>query len=478
MKKNIFAIVIFLILIVLAIYAPITSYLEKKGIVEGKSVGIELSSPESETGFGANLINIVNNIKYNIDTTYQNYMPLYVETVGLYKDAVRNLNKSLYTLYDDINKSIAEKSVEVIQTAPPEVIIFPDETLDIPESTQPSEPEPFVEMGTDKILSYNAEYIGASLRDRYYKVTLELTDGTKVEFIEAISNLTEEQKDLRVNWQIASVNRLIQANSDVNVCVYAPLNMEYTSFLKKYIPDEKSSQKYLDQFIAGIDKSAKVGYINFSGVLDRVDRCYLTDHHWSAVGSYEGYCDIINLFRIEAPEIIPPRPMGTAIKIEPCKFYGSYVRNLVYSQLWDDFVVIDYSLPTHTSNPEFNFYSQIEKLKAKNNTSINSNVYGEFFAELNSVSYPENNTGRNLLIIGDSYTQGFIELISSSFDNTFCFYWSNYQTLNYNQFIEENGITDVLIMQYGPRLIFNATDDYYLDKINTTPYVKGTEETN
>jgi hypothetical protein len=326
------------------------------------------------------------------------------------------------------------------------------------------------------ILSYRTEYVGSGPRDRYYKITLNLTDGTTVEFIEAVGILTEEQKNIRVQSQIASINRLIQANKDVNVCVYAAVNMEYTAFFEKYIPDEKSSKKHLDIFLAGIDKSAQVGYINYSGVLDRVGRCYLTDHHWSTSGSYASYCDIIDLLRIKSPEILPPREKGKEIIINPCKFYGSYARTLAYSQLWDDFVVLDYSLPPHTSIPEYDFYKQIDYIKSKNFNSMNSNVYAEFFPEIHKISYPENKTSRNLLIIGDSYTQGFAELIASSFDNTHCFYFGTYQTLSYNQFIQDNNITDVLIMQFGSRIIFNGTDDYFLDLINITPYENTTQE--
>ncbi len=472
MKKNIFTIVTFMILIGFALYAPITSFLEEKGVISGKSVGIQIAEPEIEDGFGATVINRVNSFKHEIDMTYQNYMPFYMETVGMYKNLLRNLNQSFYALYDDINKRNTNKAVVVVDLPDPQVPTSPDDS--IIETTPPVN----VDIGADKILSYSTIYVGATLRDRYYEITLNLTDGTTVKFLEAVSILTEEQKSIRVQTQISNINRLIRANTDVNVCVYAAVNMEYTDFFKKYITDEKSSKKHLDVFLAGIDKSAQVGYINFSGVLDRVQRCYLTDHHWSTAGSYAGYCDIIDLLRVKAPDILPARAIGTEIVLNPCKFYGSYSRTLAYSQLWDDFIVRDYSLPTHTSTPNYSFYDQIKRIEAKNISGMNNNVYGEFFPEIYTVSYPENNTGHNLMIIGDSYTQGFAELIASSFDNTHCFYWNTYYKLNYNQFIKENNITDVLIMQYGPRIIFNATDDYFLDRINVDPYIEKTEAIN
>lgn len=104
-----------------------------------------------------------------------------------------------------------------------------------------------------------------------------------------------------------------------------------------------------------------------------------------------------------------------------------------------------------------------EYLTGKNHTESGYSHYIQFYRIPEYIEYPENKTGRNLLFIGDSYSPPVIEALASYFDKTFVRYIDSNTppVLNYNKYVEENGITDVIVLEMSTRLVFN----YYGDSI-------------
>ena len=86
---------------------------------------------------------------------------------------------------------------------------------------------------------------------------------------------------------------------------------------------------------------------------------------------------------------------------------------------------------------------------------------------LMSVDQSRDHTGRNLLVIGDSYAKGIAEALGSSFDNTYLYYFNSYSGLNYNKVIRDNQITDVLFLQFSERIVFDALGDNRFNTIRT-----------
>ena len=77
---------------------------------------------------------------------------------------------------------------------------------------------------------------------------------------------------------------------------------------------------------------------------------------------------------------------------------------------------------------------------------------------------PQNNTGRNLLIIGDSYSLPLLEVVASHFDKTYIRYVDDNKNLTdvqYEDLIDQYGITDVLYLEMSDRIIY----DYYSDAL-------------
>jgi hypothetical protein len=72
------------------------------------------------------------------------------------------------------------------------------------------------------------------------------------------------------------------------------------------------------------------------------------------------------------------------------------------------------------------------------------------------------------LLLGDSYSRGISELLSSNFDEAHIFDFRRIHEIgDYNRFVERHGITDVLFMQYSLRGVFDGQDDNTLGLIRT-----------
>ncbi|MCL2096139.1 MAG: hypothetical protein FWH10_04460, partial [Oscillospiraceae bacterium] len=73
---------------------------------------------------------------------------------------------------------------------------------------------------------------------------------------------------------------------------------------------------------------------------------------------------------------------------------------------------------------------------------------------------------RKLLMLTDSYSWATSELISSHFDRTYATLWTHGR-FDYNNFIRDNNITDVLILQVADRILYDIQNDTQLDKVIT-----------
>ena len=160
-----------------------------------------------------------------------------------------------------------------------------------------------------------------------------------------------------------------------------------------------------------------------------------------------------------------PVPLGEPVDFPESRFYGSAARTCQTLDLWDPFVVYDYDLGKYNCSPPWKFNQQVKKLSKKKYVTPDVNIYAVFFPEVYVVEYPENRTGRNLLVIGDSYTQGFVELLGSAFDTTVAYYYTHYAGMNYRSVIEEYGITDVLFQQFSDRILVDIYGDDQLSAI-------------
>ena len=83
---------------------------------------------------------------------------------------------------------------------------------------------------------------------------------------------------------------------------------------------------------------------------------------------------------------------------------------------------------------------------------VSANTFGA-----SRLHYPDSHTGRNLLILGDSFARCIAEPLSSHFDTTYVFYQG--AGVDLGRYYDRFGITDVLVLMYSDRLLYTVYDE-------------------
>jgi len=297
------------------------------------------------------------------------------------------------------------------------------------------------------------------------------TDGS-IGFLDISMAMTHAQAAKNMLDEQANINRIAAANTDVNFFVFIGTRPQDTSYYETFMGgSEPSTKDILDDFINGITGVAGIACFDIDTFDKRMKYCFKTDHHWNALGAYEGYTEIVDMMREKIPDIGDPLPLKGLIEFPNVEYRGSGAARTGTSVYYDSFAVMDIDLPRQdpaervTSKLDDYLNGAYDKGKVKD---IYISHYENFYSRPTVITYPDNHTGRRLLILGDSYSYWVTWLIGAHFDKTFVHYTLDEQDLDYNKFIKDNGITDVLLLQYSARTLSKATSaSKYLEQVIT-----------
>jgi hypothetical protein len=406
-----------------------------------------------EQGPFAEILNNSEKIKAEINNIYTNYFPFYskiVLTTGMLKKSVNSLyetiftDKSLSNIIPDIEENISDNNKLNIGPKPNE------------------KPKPAEQPGPNK--KFNSQLMFTDNIHRYYLVTCTDEKGIEYKSLETAYVYSKKELQERMEECSTNINKIAAANKNVNFYLFAFNKLQDTKFFEEIISYEESTKALVDQFFNKLDKSITYSYFDVLDIEERYKNFFKTDHHWTPEGLYKGYAEIIKLLSIKIPNIGKTRERVEKYDFK-IKLSGYMGRVTSYFDIKDDFYVYDYNLPPH--EPEL-LKERIEIYKNGNyNKDKLADHYQEFYGYPDNFYYNTNTTERNLLIIGDSFSWSVSELVASHFDKTYIFYpWIFTEgSLDYNKFINENKITDVIYMQASERLLFNGFNDAAVDKI-------------
>jgi hypothetical protein len=451
MNRKLYCAVLGLIFLFLLLGPPFMKAASETELLEVRDLGNMGEEAEFYSGTVCdNALNTLVHLKKTLTDLYADFMPGYYETVFTYGKIRDKLNAPIAALYAD---GRAKR-----KTVPDTLSSGNSERTDADgrESleTHPADPR-------NEVVSVSSVLLPLKGTHRFYRIDVEFGDGYQTSFFDTALALTDKAKKTLVVRQAEKLNRIAAADPDVNFFFMLIPRMQDTDYFEDVVAGEESTAEYADLFFSLLDGRITAQKWDLGTLRDRVERVYLTDHHWTAYGSYLAFCQICAMI---CPEQEPAAP-GRPVDFPGSRFYGSSARQCQTLELWDTFRVYDYDLGRYICSPAWDFDSQVDFLAEQKITTPDRYMYSLFFPEVNVVEYPDNHTGRNLLVIGDSYTQGIIELLGSAFDTTVAFYHTGYAGMNYRQVIEEYGITDVLFMQYSHRILFDIYGDDRLSSI-------------
>ena len=467
MNRKLYLAVLGLIFLILLFGAPFMKTASDAGILKVRDLGNRGEEAEYYSGTPADgALNALVDFKKAATDMYTDCMPGYYETVFAYGKASDMLNAPVSSLYADARVKAAGKPAPEPEASPgaSDTLQSGGEAegggLTEPSEPAPAEPETPLDP-RDQVVSVSSKYLMSDGTHRYYRIDAEFGDGFKTSFLDTAVELTDKTMEARVKLQAKKLNRIAETVPEVNFYFMLLTRMQDTDYYEDVIVGEESTEQYADLFLSLLDENITAQKWEIGTLRDRVERVYLTDHHWSTYGSWLGFCQLCEMI---CPEH-EPVALGEKLEFPDNRFYGSAARVCRTLDLWDPFPVYDYDIGPYTTSPVWKFDRQVGIISKRPHASPDENLYAVFFPEVYVVKYPENHTGRNLLVIGDSYTQGFVELLGSAFDTTVAQYYTHYAGMNYRDIIEEYGITDVLFQQFSDRILFDLYGDDKLSAI-------------
>ena len=281
MRDKIYIIIISSIFITLMIGCPSIYLLSKLGITtlpENKNIKL----PErvyTESDFLAPVLNSIERGKANLENIYSNGLPAYENITRFMLDNERSMREFLLeTLYSFESAENANNTNILENTKEIETTIADNAPT---ETTEPEKPK----------IQYKAKLIGTEDFNKAWAFT-EIDKPYSEGWTDKTLRASEEELHRRVETQLGHVNRIANANHDVNFYVYVCTRFQETEVFGEIIKDirvmqdEISTKPFMDEFFAGLDMTAVNAYDYFKvdTLEERLERIYKTDHHESPRG--------------------------------------------------------------------------------------------------------------------------------------------------------------------------------------------------
>ncbi len=487
MRNKIFISIFCTFIIVVMFSAPIKLVLTQAGILEKENVGniIEVEKVYEEGSFGASFFNAIEEAKRDINDTYTNYLPFYVKITSLAENFKQNINQPVASLLlewgnqimgEHLDGTVAKDEGEEVNE---QTEVVEDKNTESTQTNVGNKPETNTPIKDDNNSGvkdspsepvYDVCYLKSDGLHRYYEITAQ--NGGSTPFVDLLIRVpARDSSSLRstMESQAKKINDFASRRPNVNWYVFPVTCFEDTKLCDRLLPAE-SKHSLFTNFFARLDSNVQYSYIDIPNIETKYKLFYSTDHHWNAYGYTEGYRLIVDMMRKNYPDMVARKPAYYTFDNE-VEMYGSNALAVAIYDLVDFFHAVDFSLPKHELVVERGVpYGGTESIEQTlnryqndgYNTQPSYNHYINFYRIATEITYPGNNTGRNLLIIGDSYSPPLLEVLASHFDKTYVRYVDSNSSLsraNYEELIDKYGITDVLLLEMSDRAIY----DYYSD---------------
>jgi len=447
-RARLYVVAICTVFVFLFVWCPMSYILDITGIYRTADIK-NYKDPEKvyESGPLAGLLNKIEEGKAGLDNLYTNYLPLYGPLVTFLKTSDSDITFSFVNLLAGFSKKPAAPSPPAENDAAPEVAEAEKSIIDR--------------------LEFSTMMLSNDGLHKYYVIYPSENDIVE-SFIDTIVSPPEETLRANMEIQLEHINRITKAltYTDVDFYFYVGKRMQDAAYVTKILPGEISTAPYFDEFMDRIENTKGKGALDVDTLEKRMENVFRTDHHWSALGAYSGYCDIIGMMNKNSPEIGEPIPLNGLIAYPEVKMRGSAALISSFQRIEELFSVMDITLPEKDTR-----YKVTDNAEIYESGNFDKNRFADHYALYYNrparYIYPSNFTGRRLLIIGDSYTWWSDWLIAANFDETYVWYPWDRKKMDLYEYIEKNGITDILMMLFSDRVIFNLYNDCPLGNILT-----------
>lgn len=190
---------------------------------------------------------------------------------------------------------------------------------------------------------------------------------------------------------------------------------------------------------------------------------YNTDSHWTALGAYYGYEEFAKIAGLE------PLDLSKTVKKSVSGFLGDYAQQSGNTQLSSVPDTVDYYDYPETANVTakilFEGENEFQDVDLYYPLAESGSLtYGVFLwsDQPLTVIQTSKTTGKNILVVKDSYGNPFAPLLAENYDNVYVVDYRRWDG-NLKSYCEENSITDVLFINE----IANASSSTQVDTLDT-----------
>ncbi len=268
-------------------------------------------------------------------------------------------------------------------------------------------------------------------------------------------SLFTKDEQSTIEGKIAQYKKIIQANKDINFHAfylemienspYHPVNEEFKH------ADAGRSYEF---FAANKPKRLKLDALRLTSFEDHLKYYYRTDHHWNVYGILQGYEQIYQLLADSYPDISPMITTGEVYTFPDIDYLGRWAKLLNYNAKTEPFSVYLANLPPYRiydrEGNEIDYNNKDEYLAGQYSTEKFADHYVDYYgADVDFLEYvSENGSDRNLLIIGDSFTNAIEPLLASHYHHTYCVDIRKYPDYkwSFSDFVSQYDVDDVLIL--------------------------------
>lgn len=272
----------------------------------------------------------------------------------------------------------------------------------------------------------------------------------------------EDRIETRVQERIKQYNDIAKRMPNVNFYVYYPQQPHESSIFDEANETVSYGKDVSDFF----ENQLEIPYkkLQYSTLDEYKKFFYASDHHWSHLGSYIGYLDILSLVK---PDVTGIEPNNVDCSF---KFYGSFSTLTGFLLDPGQFCIFDFDLK------DYQIIQDDKPLKYVNSIEQFYDQANEFndWTYLYNVAYPFDGGVRlyesgvnqeSIMIVGDSYMPPVLPLLAQHFGKVFAvapmpYYERNFKVFDYDTFIQENNIENVVFMTTIENYFFD--DEYGL----------------
>ena len=442
------------------------------------------------------IMNGLQRLRAEVNNVYTNFLPFYAQILGFENFNNRIDTEMVFFMHNPryaVSSWLIGWANAINPVEPQPVVYVPAYTYEngeengeeplVPIRPSPQHPpmsslwpDHWVSVANEQVPNNVSEltFLTNRLSDRgLFRFNRAMATDRSFGFIEIMKAMTYGEARRNMQDELYNINRIAAASVDldVNFFVYFATTGQSTPWFDEMFPHEFSTYELKREMFEGFENLAGLAYLDIGTLERRLQFKWLTDHHMNAYGVAQSYLEVHHMMYQVIPDFGPPVALLDIRYFDHIEFRGSGANRSGNHEFFDRFSVPVWDLPTfHPSRRVTNILAEFERGQRTSNLNTNTlaNHYEHLHGRPTHVTVTSNDTGRNLLILGDSMVYWSIEPIASHFDNTFIHYTLQGNRLDLTTFVNNNNITDILLFQYGPRTLAKATSaTVYLEQIIT-----------